>query len=261
MWQLDGCGFCLLTGRGCIPFSSARWRVAFWCCSSVLTSTYLGFSARVVPLFWRVLLDSWDPIMGVRVAIFHHRRKPLSCALGLSRRLIVHDGSTRVASPFLFPRPESQGGHLDCVSHSLSRPGALPFPSFLSPDGGWIESERPFSLELWSPSSAWGGCGSHSVPSPSCGSPGCLPLRQGMSVSGFGLSVSPYLGLVLRILVRSLYRRSFFILRSFSMPVAPAELRSTPVVAALFPQALTWDLCVPFSIGWAVSLPGRRSSS
>ena len=88
---------------------------------------------------------------GVRVAFFHHRWKPLSYALGLSRRLIVHDGSTRVASPILFPRPESQSGLLDCVSHSLSRPGALRFPSFLSSDGGWIESERSFSLGLWSP--------------------------------------------------------------------------------------------------------------
>ena len=69
---------------------------------------------------------------------------------------------------------------------------------------------RPFSLELWSPSSTCGGCGSHSVPSPSRGSPGCLPSRQGMSVSGFGLSVGPSLGPVLQVLVRSLYREFFF---------------------------------------------------
>ena len=77
---------------------------------------------------------------GVRVAFFHHQWKPLSCALGLFRRLIVHDWPTRVASPFLFPHPESQGGLLNCVSHSLSRPGALHFLSFLSSNVGWFES-------------------------------------------------------------------------------------------------------------------------
>ena len=76
---------------------------------------------------------------------------------------------------------------------------------------------RPFSLELWSPSSACGGCGSRSVPSPSRGSPGCLPSRQGMSVSGFGLSVGPSLGLVLQVLVRLLYRE-FFLGRNSRCP-------------------------------------------
>ena len=173
-----------------------------WCCSSVSTSTSLGFSARAVPLFWRVSPRPSGSDYGVGVAFFHHRWMPLSCALGISRCFIAHDGSPRVASPFLSPRPESQGGLLDCVSHSLSRPGALRFPSFLSSGGGWVESGRLFSLELWSPSSACGGCGLRFVPSPSRGSPGYLPSRQGMSVSGFGLSVSPYLGLVLQVLVR-----------------------------------------------------------
>ena len=43
-----------------------------------------------------------------------------------------------------------------------------------------------------------------------------------MSVSGFGLSVDPYLGLVLLVSVHSLYRRDFL------MPVEPAELRPPP---------------------------------
>ena len=113
---------------------------------------------------------------------------PLFCSFVLNRRVVF----------------------FDCVSHSLSGPGALRFPSFLSLVGGWVESGRPFSLGLWSPSSACGGCGSRSVPSPSRGSPSYLPSRQGSSVSGFGLSVSIYLGLVLQVLVRSLYRRFFF---------------------------------------------------
>ena len=46
VWRLDGCGFRLLAGRDCVPFSSACWRVAFWWCSTVSTSTFLGFSAR-----------------------------------------------------------------------------------------------------------------------------------------------------------------------------------------------------------------------
>ena len=95
------------------------------------------------------LLDRRDPIMGSEWLFFRHRWMPLSCALRFSCCLIVHDGSSQVASPFLFPRPESQGGLLDCVSHSLSRPGALRFPSFLSSVGGWVESGRLFSLELW----------------------------------------------------------------------------------------------------------------
>ena len=140
---------------------------------------------------------------------FPSRWMPLSCALGLFRRFIVHDRSPRVASPCLFPRPESQGGLLDCVSLSLNRPGALSYPSSLSSAGGGIELGRPFFLKLWSPSSACCGCGLRSVPSPSRGSPGRLPSRQGMSVSGFGLSVGPSLGLVLQVLVRSLYREFF----------------------------------------------------
>ena len=60
-----------------------------------------------------------------------------------------------------------------------------------------------------------------------------------MSVSDFELSVGPYLGLVLQVLVRLLYRRSFFILRNFSVPVEPAESRYLPGVVALFPQDLT----------------------
>ena len=150
------------------------------------------------------LLDHQDLIMGSEWLFFRHRWMPLSCALGFSRCMIVHDGSPRVASPFLFPRPESQGGFLDCVSHSLSCPGALRFPSFFSSVGGWVKSGRFFSLELWSPSSACGGCGSRSVPSPFRGSPGYLPSRQGTSVSGFVPSASPYLGLVPQVLVHSL---------------------------------------------------------
>ena len=75
--------------------------------------------------------------------------------------------------------------------------------------------ERPFSLGLWSPSSARGGCGSCPVPTPSHGFPGCLPSRQGMSVSSFGLSVGPYLCHVLKVLVRSLYRGSFYVTWKF----------------------------------------------
>ena len=64
-------------------------------------------------------------------------------------------------------------------------------------------------MDLWSPLSTWGRCGSCSVPSPSRGSPGCLPSRQGLSVSGFVLSVGSSLGLVLQVLVRLLYHRFF----------------------------------------------------
>ena len=67
-------------------------------------------------------------------------------------------------------------------------------------------------LSLWSsgpPPLPAGGCGSRSAPSLSCGSLGCLPSRQGISVSGFGLSVGPSLGLALQVLFRSFYRESF----------------------------------------------------
>ena len=147
VWRLDGCGFRLLAGRDRVPFSSACWRSPFWCCSSVSTSTSFGFSARAVPLFWQVSPRPSGSDYGIGGAFFRRWWKPLSCGLGLSRCLIVHDGSPRAASPFLFPRPESQGGFLDCVLHSLSCPGALRFPPFLS--SVEVGSSRG-DLSLWS---------------------------------------------------------------------------------------------------------------
>ena len=64
-----------------------------------------------------------------------------------------------------------------------------------------------------------------------------------MSVSGFGLSVSLYL----QVLVRSLYRRFFF-----EISQCPSNLQSCVPpggVIALFPQDLTGDLCIPFVLG------------
>ena len=49
--------------------------------------------------------------------------------------------------------PRSCPAGLGSLTISLSLPGALHFLSFLLSDVGWFESERPFSLELWSPSS------------------------------------------------------------------------------------------------------------
>ena len=77
---------------------------------------------------------------GVQVA-FPSRWMPLSCSLGLSRRVSLS------CFPFSVPLPESQGGLLDCFSLSLNHPGALRSPSSLSLAGGCIESGR---LSLWS---------------------------------------------------------------------------------------------------------------
>ena len=141
------------------------------------------------------------------------RWMPISYVFGFSRRLIVPDGSPQVASPFLFPHPESQGGLLDCILLSLYRPGALRSPPYLSSAGGCIESGRPFSLELWSPSSACGGCGSHS-PLPFSWAR-LSSIEEGyVSLRCWAL---PSLGLVLQVLVRSLYRE--FFLRNSRCPL------------------------------------------
>ena len=228
------------------------------CCSSVLTSTSLGFSARAVPLFWRVLLDRRDPIEGSEwlsqpggchsparlgfpvVWLFTTglpELLPLFCSSVLNRRVVV----------------------LTAFCIHWAALGLYAFhPSFCRL-GGWIESGRPFSLELWSPSSAWGGCGSRSVPSPSRGSPGCLPSRQGMSVSGFRLSVGPSLGLVLQVLVLSLYRRFFL-----EISWCPTNLQSCvpPRGLSLSSLKTCHEICafLLFLIE-RFPLPGRRSSS
>ena len=134
------------------------------------------------------VLAGFSSTVRIRLGFFPSRWKPLSCALGFSRCLMVHDGYPRVASP----RPELQGGLLDCISLSSSRPGALRFPSLLSSVGDWVESGRLFSLEPWSPSSACGGCGSRSIPSPSRGSPGYSIEAGNVSLQFWALS-QPFL--------------------------------------------------------------------
>ena len=107
-----------------------------------------------------------------------------------------------------------------------------------------------------------GGCGVRSVPFPSRGFTGYLPIVARCVNLQFRALSRP---LPLSWPCRTWFERPIvdisMFLRNFSMPVEPAELRSPPGVVTLIPQGLTRDLCVPFGLRLGGFLPGHRSSS
>ena len=130
--------------------------------------------------------------------------------------------------------------------------------------GGWLESERPFSPELWFPRPPLIEVGVVRGPS--------LPLLvvfTGSLPSWQGVSVSPVSGsqsalnsvMALQDLVHTLYRRYFYVPWKFLGACRTCGVAFPPGVVALVPQGLAQGLCVPFGLRLGGVLPGHRSSS
>ena len=185
---------CLVTGRLMVLFECLVLHLPLVICQGS-------------PLFWRI-----SSAVGIRL----WGQSGLSASGGdrSSARLICfYFVSPPSASFLLFPHPVSPGGLLGCILRSLGHSGSVRFLSFLSSNGGCLESERPFSPGLWSPFSDCGGCGLRSVTSPS-------------PVSGFQSTLNHVLA-CRTWFARSIVGLSMF-LRIFSVPVGPAELHFPP---------------------------------
>ena len=178
---------CLLT---------CRLMVVFECLDLLLPRILCQGSSSVLA----GLLDRQDPIMRsewffpspVEATLLHawafpsFDLLPLFCSLVLNRRVVFLNAFIEPPWGYMLSVLPFVGWRLDRVGETFLSGALVPL---LCLRLVWFASR----------------------PSPSRGVPGCLPSRQGMSVSSFGLSVGPYLCLVQKVLVRLLYRGSFYV--------------------------------------------------
>ena len=211
------------------------------------------------PLFWRISSAVGFRLRGQR-GLSTCRWRPLFCVPGAFRRWVCSRRVSPRCFPYSVPSSRIPRWSSWLLFAFIWAAWVCMLSSFLSSDAGWLESERPHSLQDSGPPPLTG-VGVVRDPSPTllvvflvsfCRDKVCQS-RQFRALS------QP---LTLSWPCRTGFARSFVDFhRNFAVPFEPAELCSTPVVVTLFPQGLAQGLCVPFGLRLSVFLPNHCSSS
>ena len=263
MRWLDGCGFRQQVGRDSVPLPLLVGRSP----SEVIRLSWplprYGISTRAVLCSGRSTQLSGSGYRGSMVSSPSGGDRS-AARLGLPVAGLVREAPPRGASHMLFPRPESPGGLLGCISHSLWQPGSARVSTL--PLVGWVVArvgETPISPWLWSPPLAREGVVRRPSPSLTRGSPGSLMSWQGfVSLDSYRLSVSPWFSLCPAVLGSG--SLSWIFLCSLEISRRPSNLSSyVPLRGLSLSSFGAWHEICTFLFGHRMSvfLPSHCSSS